>query len=683
MATKTAAPLLTLNTALGKDKLLIRQFGASEELGRPFEFSVVALSDDLALDTDSLLGKHATVALELPGGAARYFDGIVTAAGLDGALGRRVQYRLVLRPWLWLLTRRTDTRIFQNKSVVDILKEVFDAVEHDTRFELSGTYSPREYCVQYRETDFDFASRLMEQEGIYYWFAHEDGRHVAVFVDKSSAHQTFPGFDEIGFRESVDAGTELEAITQWRAQNELQSSKVSLNDYNFTTPSTDLKSDAETVLPRPAGLLEVYDPPGGYQASGDGSRCAKLRMEEIESRHLRIVAAGNVRAIAVGHRFKLADHPVKKQNTAHLVISSRIDVTHPGWESGSDVAHFACSFTAALASETYRPQRVTPKPVVPGPQTAVVVGKSGEEIWTDEYGRVKVQFHWDRLGRKDEKSSCWVRVAHAVAGKGFGAIALPRIGQEVVVEFLEGDPDRPLVTGGVYNAQQTVPYALPDHKTVWTLKSRSSKGGGDANFNELRFDDEKGNEHVWFQAEKDYFQEVKHDASSHVGNDQFHRVDHNLREQIGDNVERTIGKDRKEKVGGATSLDVAQDSAIQVGGACGLKVTGDLVLESGAAISAKSGADMVQKVGANLGVDAAANVHIKGGANVVIEAGAMITLKAGGGSVVIGPANVAITGAMVQINSGGGGGSGSGASPKTPKAPEKPEKPEKQKDPLG
>lgn len=680
MPANPAAPsFLKLSTPL-KDKLQIRQFGASEELGRPFEYTVVALSEDHALDVDSLLGKHATVTLELPDGKPRHFDGIVVAAGLDGAQGRRVQYRLVLRPWLWLLTRRADTRIFQNKSVVDILKEVFDAFKNDARFDLSGTYPSLEYCVQYRETDFNFVSRLMEQEGIYYYFSHEAGRHVAVFVDKSSAHKTFPGFDKIEFRESVDAG--FDAITQWRTQNELQSSKVSLNDYNFTTPSTDLKSDAETVLPKPAGALEVYDPPGDYQTGADGKRYAKLRMEEIESRHLRVVAAGNARCVAVGCRFTLAEHPVKKQNAAHLVISSRIDVTHAGYESGLDVAHFACSFTAAPASEAFRPQRVTPKPVVPGPQTAVVVGKAGEEIWTDQYGRIKVQFHWDRLGKKDEQSSCWVRVAHAVAGKGFGIIALPRMGQEVVVDFIEGDPDRPLVTGSVYNAQQTVPYDLPARKTVWSMKSRSSKDGSDANFNELRFDDEKGKEHVWFQAEKDYYLQVKHDSRSSVGHDQFHSVALNLNEEVGETVQRTIGKDLKEKIGGGASLEVAKDSSAKVDGEYGLKVAKDLAGEAGMKLSLKSGADMVQKVGANLGVDAAANVHIKAGANIVIEAGAMITLKAGGGSIVIGPANVAITGAMVQINSGGGGGSGSGASPKAPKAPEAPTKPEKLKDPF-
>ena len=674
--------LLTLTTKLGAGKLAIRQFGASEELGRPFEFTVVALAEDLALDTDGLLGSHATVALELPGDEKRYFDGIVAAAGLDGALGRRVQHRLVLRPWLWLLTRRTETRIFQKKSVKDIIEAVFGEYQHDVKFELSASYEPIEYCVQYRETDFNFVSRLMEQEGIYYYFTHEAGRHVMVAVDKSSAHKPFPGFATIEFRGSIDAGVELEVVTQWRTRNEVQSSKVTLSDYNFTTPATKLESNAQTTLSKPAGTLEVYDPPGDFQTSGEGQRYATLRMEEIEARHLRIYGAGSARGIAVGHRFTLKDHPLDAQNAAHIVVSSRIDVTHAGYESGQDVPHFGCSFTAMPASETFRTQRVTPKPTVPGPQTAVVVGKSGEEIWTDEYGRVKVQFHWDRVGKKDENSSCWVRVAHAVAGKGFGMVALPRIGQEVVVDFIEGDPDRPLVTGGVYNAQQTVPYALPDHKDVWTMKSHSTKGGGDDNFNELRFGDEKGSEYVWFQAEKDHFLHVKNDAWLYVGHDEFHKVDRHLQEEIDGNVQRSVGKDLKEKIDGAASLEVAKDSAVKIGGEYGLKVATDLAADAGAKLSLKSGADMVQKVGANLGVDAAANVHIKAGANLVIEAGAMITLKAGGGSVVIGPANVAITGAMVQINSGGGGGSGSGASPKSPKAPEAPEKPQEQKDPI-
>jgi len=351
------------------------------------------------------------------------------------------------------------------------------------------------------------------------------------------------------------------------------------------------------------------------------------------------------------------------------------------FDSDTDDTQIACEFTAYDANHTHRPPRTAPKPTVAGPQTAIVVGKAGEEIWTDKHGRVKVQFHWDRQGQKNENSSCWVRVSQPWAGQGFGMISLPRIGHEVVVDFLEGDPDQPLITGRVYNGTNTPPYALPDHATVSTLKSRSSKSGAAANANELRFEDKKGSEYVWFQAEKDYYQYVKHDSHTVVDNDVTRTIKKNLAEEIKENVQLLVGKDRKEQIKGKAHLTVDGDRAIAVKGKQDTKVSNDLVFESGAVISLKSGADSHAKVGANLGIDAAANVHIKGGANVVIEAGAMLTLKCGGSSIVLGP-TLSITGSMVLINSGGAPGAGSGASPKSPAAPEAPQPPEVPADPI-
>ncbi len=673
---------LALITSLGAKRLRLHSLSAAEEMGRLYEFNVVALADDAGVDVAALLGSRATVAVELPDGSLRHFSGLVAAAGLDGDIGRQVAFRLQIRPWLWWLTRRSDTRIFQNKSVEEILKQVFDAYEHDVAFELSGSLPKLDYCVQYRETDFNFVSRLMENEGVYYYFRHASQQHTLVVVNKMSAHTALPGFAQVPFRALANTAPDTGSINQWRTSLEVQPGKVTLDDYDFTAPDTALKAEHASTLRGAKPALEHYDPPGDYRVKADGDRYAALRMEEIEARHRRANGNATARGIAVGHRFTLIDHPVTAQNIDHVVVASRIEARQSGYESGQAESHFSCSFTAMVADDVFRPQRLTPKPTVPGPQTARVVGPSGEEIHTDEYGRVKLQFHWDRIGKKDENSSCWVRVSQPLAGKAFGMVALPRIGQEVVVDFLEGDPDRPLVTGRVYNAVQTVPYKLPDNKTVATLKSRSSKDGAAANFNELRFEDKKGSEYIWFQAEKDFYQYVKNDAHLKIDHDQTRIVGHDLKEEIKNEVHRTIGKDLFDKVAGNQHLDLAGDSASKVAGKYGLKVSGELVLETAAALSAKSGADMVQKVGANLGVDAAANVHIKGGANVVIEAGAMLTLKCGGASVVIGPANVSITGAMVLINSGGGAGSGSGASPKTPAAVTAAAVPKVQKDPL-
>ena len=674
--------LITLKTVLGSNHPRAQDFHAREELGRLFEFEVHALSDDPAVDLAALPGTHATVELELPSsGQTRHFDGIVVATGLAGGVGRTAQVRLVLRPWLWLLTRRVDTRIFQAMTVKDILTEVFSAYRHDVAFELAATYPTVEYCVQYRETDFDFVSRLMESQGIYYFFEHSSGRHVMKIVDSMASHVEFAGYGSVPMRNAVDEGRRPESISQWLSQIELQSTAVALNSYDFTAPGKALLARQGSALPERAGTLEVYDPPGDYVEPGEGERLAKLRVEEIDAWSHQITGAGHVRGLAVGCRFKPDGHPVASENVPHLVVSTTIAVTGSGYESGQEAARFDGAFTAMPASRPFRPRRSTPRPRVPGPQTAVVVGKSGDEIWTDEYGRIKVQFHWDREGKKDQNSSCWVRVATPVAGKGFGMIAVPRVGQEVVVSFLDGDPDRPLVTGSVYNASQTVPYTLPDQKTVWTLKSQSSKGG--QGFNELRFEDKKGSEEVWLHAEKDFHHRVKGQAWTSIGGSEYRVVNKSLQEEIKEDVLRTVGKDATELFGGRRHVVVGGDQACDVGGEWGLKVATDLSQEAGTGISAKAGTELMQKAGANIGIEAGANAHLKGGAMVVVEAGAMLTLKCGSASVVLSAAGVSITGTMVMINSGGSAGSGSGAKPKAPKKPKKPDKPQIPKDPLG
>jgi type VI secretion system secreted protein VgrG len=687
--------LMRLTTVLGEGGLLFKSMSATEELGQPFEFQVQALSGNDAVVADDLLGTPASVALQLGDGSVRHFHALVCGFSFDGLHERLFSYRLVLRPWLWLLTRRADTRIFQNKTVKQILEAVFEPFSADVKFQLSGSYEPIDYCVQYRETDFNFVSRLMEQEGLYYHFEHEQNKHTLVIVDSGTAHQNCPVQNEYLYRESVDALLDFEPITEWRVDHEIQPGQVVLRYRNFELPGAQDLITAKSVRPKALPKLEHYD--GGHSGKRfadllqpaeagklkpEGERYAKLRIEELQARYLRVTGSGSVRALRTGTLFKLSEFPRADQNGKnHLVLSTRIDMGYSGYESEGGESFFRCRFSAMPASETFRLPRSTPKPTVAGLHTAVVVGPSGQEIYTDANGRIKVQFHWDRLGQNNQDSSCWLRVSHAVAGKGWGMIALPRIGQEVIVEFLEGDPDHPIVTGSVYNNDQVTPYKLPDHATVATLKSRSSLNGAATDFNELRFEDKKDSEYIWFQAQKDFYQYVKHDHITLVDNDLFRIVKKNVTEEVKENVQRLIGKDLKEQVKGKAGLTVDGDRAIEVKGKQDTKATGDLVFESGAVVSVKSGADTHIKIGANLGVDAAANVHIKGGANVVIEAGAMLTLKAGGSSIVLGP-TLSITGSMVLINSGGGPGAGSGASPKTPAAPDLPEAPEPPVDPL-
>ena len=650
-------------TTSGQTGLLFKDMLAEEELGRLFEFDVLAVAPSESIQAEDLLGTPASVSVELADGSSRYFHGLVCAMGIEGTIGRMFCYRLILRPWLWLMTRRSDTRVFQEVTLEQILKAVFKPFSDDYQFQLSGVLPKYDYCVQYRETDFDFISRLMEQEGIYYYFRHEAGKHTMVIVNSPSAHQTGPYQETFQYRElpSVHAG--MEPITQWKSRREIQSGQVVLRDYDFTRPKVSLETVSKATRNKASAKLEVYDYPGIYSTKAEGDRYSRLRVEELQARYARIDGSGPVRGLACGYRFTLAGHPRVEENQAHLVVSSRVECSYSGYASASETTSYQCHFTAIPGNEIFRPKRRTAKPSVAGVHTAIVVGPAGEEIHTDQHGRVKVQFHWDRLGKSDEKSSCWVRVSSPLAGQSWGMIALPRTGQEVVVDFLEGDPDRPLITGRVYNGGQKPPYALPDHGTVSTNKSHSSKGGGTSDFNELRFEDKAGQEQVWLQAQKDFHQRVKNDLSLEVmGNQQA-----------------LVSKDRTEKVDGAVQLKVGKDLVHEVTGAYSVKTSKDFIADSSLSISLHSGTDLDTKIGNNFGLDAGVNVHIKAGVNVVIEAGVMLTLKAGGSSLVLGPAGVMVNGSMVMINSGGGGGSGGGANPKagltvTP--------PQSQKDPL-
>ena len=639
---------MMLKTSLGED-LLFKSMDATEELGRLFEFNIDALADSGTIKLEDLLGQPASVSVVLPEGDKRYFHGLVCAMGTEGALENMFAYRIVLRPWLWLLTRRTDTRVFQDMTVQDILKKVFEPFSPDYDFQLTGALPKYEYCVQYRETDFNFVSRLMEQEGIYYYFAHLAGKHTMVIVNSSSAHKPNPVQDKFEFRVAADDQHDFEPITQWRANKEIQTGQVVLRDFDFTAPKVFPEAKSKAPRKDASVKLEVYDYPGVFSKTADGTRYSQLRMEELQARFSRVDGGGAVRGLVCGYRFELKGHPRADQNQPYLLMSTHIEMAHSGHESGVAKTSCKCSFTAIEGTEIFRPRRLTPKPAVAGLHTAMVVGPSGQEIYTDVHGRAKVQFHWDRLGTNDDKSSCWVRVASPWAGQNWGSIALPRIGQEVVVDFLEGDPDRPLITGRVYNGEQKPPYALPDHATVSTHKSRSSKSGAKDNFNELRFEDDKGSEYVWFQAEKDFHQLVKNDATLLVKGKQ----------------DRVVKLDLTEQIDGAVTTKIGKDSVTEVVGKHSLKVTGDMMTESSKSISQKSGMKMDVKVGMDLGVDAAMNIHLKAGVNLVIEAGVMITLKAGASSIVIGPAGISIVGApMVMINSGGSAGSGGGANPK-------------------
>ncbi len=679
MATVHNQPaLMKLTTSLGED-LRFRSLSAIEEMGRLFEFSVLALADaDVEVEPADLLGTLAVVTIVLGHDGPRHFHGLVARAGLESASGKLISWRLHLRPWLWQLTRRADNRIFQNMTVEAIIKKVFEKYTGDVVWELSGSYPSRLYCVQYRETDFNFVSRLMEEEGMYYFHRHTEDKHTLVICDAMTSHADFPGFGTIKYRESQDQMLDLEAITEWRHTHELTPGKVTLTDYDYLKPATSLLVDNASVHDTAPAVLEHYDYPGLYTETSRGSNLARVRMQELDARVLRVQGSSTtVGALCVGFRFALEDHELASENTDHVVLSTRIDAQYSGYESGQGETRFACRFGAMRYAHIFRPERSTPKPVISGPQTAVVVGPAGDEIYTDAHGRVKVHFHWDRLDTKDDKSSCWLRVATQWAGKAWGMISLPRIGQEVVVDFLEGDPDLPLVTGRVYNAVQVPPYTLPDNKTVSTIKSQSSLGGTTANANELRFEDKMGSEYIWFQAEKDMRHLVKHNSDTWIKCNENRIVGANLTEKVGGKHQLTVEGDQSIQVKGKQQMLVTGDCTLGVDGLFTVW-TNDIVIEGGKTAVQVEKLDLISDGAAKL---TAGSVDIKA-QKIVLNADMQISLKVGGNFVDISPAGVAINGTMVLINSGGAGGTAQEAESKDPAQGPAPDAPAEPVDPL-
>lgn len=669
--------------------LKFKSMSAQEEVSRLFEFQVLAVAEDPAISADDLLGTLAAVSLEAADDTKRWFHGVVTAFGIEGVEGREYTYRLTLRPWLWLMTRSADIRIFQEMTAPDIIKQVLGEYTGTIVDELSGSYGTRTYCVQYRETDFNFVTRLMEEEGIFFYFRHAEDKHELVLADASSTHVATTGFEEIVYLEDDKRVLEVQAINTWQMRHEIQTGKYTLSDYNFETPSTSLTSTtAAGTRSHAENAHEVYDYPGLYAAKGDGDTRAQIRLDEHSARFGRFTGEGSTPGLVSGALFTLTNHPRDDQNGDYVVLSTQIDMVQAGYESGGEQdTMFLCRFVAKAAADPYRPPRITRKPTVAGPQTALVVG-GGEagDIETDEYGRIKVQFHWDRLGEKNADSSCWLRVAAPFAGNGWGMIAVPRIGQEVVVSFLEGDPDQPLVTGSVYNAEQKVPYPLPANATVSTVKSRSKLGAA-AEFNELRFEDKAGSEYLLLHAQKDRLEFVEGTLKSQIGigdgeGDEHRTVKKDRKEKIEGELHQHVLKDVKQKFDKGFSMKVAEHMAFETADGWSLKTTADVAIDSGATVSIKTADDVHLKSGANIGAEGSQNVYIKGGSNVVIEGGTEITLKAGGSFVVIGASGVAIKGAQVMINSGGAAGSGTAPSPVAPTAPQEPTDPVLPEDPL-
>jgi type VI secretion system secreted protein VgrG len=567
-----------------------------EELGRPFNYKLELLSLDPAIKLEPAVGKDLTLTLDMSDDEPRHFHGIITRLGQGGMLGRWTRYTCRVRPFLWLLKYASDSRIFQGKTVPEIVAEVLKGHGYtDMGKDLEGTYQPREYCVQYRESDFDFISRLMEEEGIYYYFRHEEKKHTMVLADGASAHKPFRGSSkELPYR--PDGGRE-QAVHDWEHEREFRSAAVALNDYDFETPRANLLTKLSKPLPHAQAKFERYDPLASFVLAHDvkdgktgdpdaakrAQMFAKVRLEEYQAEFDRAWGETDARDLSIGHTFTLAEHPNASENRKHMVIMGEYRIVSPGYDAGGDIKggdkdkpkepSFVFAFETQPDTLPFRPESLTPEPVMSGPHTALVVGTG--EIWTDKHGRVKILFPWDRLSADDGSGSCWARVSQAWSGGQWGSIHVPRVGQEVIVEFIEGDPDRPIVTGRVYNGTNMPPYELPGKATQSGILSRSSEKGSADNANELRFEDKKGEEQVFTHAEKNMDTEVENDQTLWVGHDRHKKVDNDQTEDIKGNKTIHVVKDHKETIDETMSLTVAKDEDETIGGDRTIEVGGD------------------------------------------------------------------------------------------------------------
>jgi type VI secretion system secreted protein VgrG len=604
--------LASFKTSLGDDYFVLTRFEGAEGLSELFEYRVEALCEKEDVDLTQILGEVCSVKYTLRGGESRVFCGILAEGQYLGAKGKLYGYRFLLKPWLWLLSQRSDCKIFQDKTAPEIIKEIFkkEAKQNFDDSRLTEQYQTMEYCVQYRETDLAFVQRLMEQHGIYYYFKHASGEHKLVLSDSKPSHdQVKAPSDEAGGGDypflprgrSDRRGSDH--FVEWHKERRLRTGRVELTDYDYKQSTADLRRSKEEGIAA-AKKYELYDYPGKYTDRTDGARFAEIRVQAQQALDARRYAEGEAPSLFPGALFKLSGHPITSENVQHLVVRAHHSFGQQAYrteEASGEEEPYVGRYELLESERRFRAPIVTPKPLVHGPQTAKVVAQKrqqGEEIDVDEYGCIYVQFHWDR---DRDTTSRRVRVAQVWSGKGWGGQVIPRIGQEVVVEFLEGDPDEPLVVGTVYNDKYKLPYELPADQTQSGLKSNSSKGGN--GYNELKFEDKKGDEAISLHAEKDLNSVVKHAETREIGEDFSPPKGEPARETTVKNGDDVLTIDR-----------------------------GSLLVEAATSIVLKVGLSTITIEPNSVTIDApqvtvkSVNTEIKGDATVVVNGG-MITLN--------------------------------------------------------
>ena len=619
--------------------LQVLEFTGREAISQPFEFELELVSERPDLDLESLLHQAAFLAFDQAGHG---IHGQIYRVA-QGESGKRLtRYHVTLRPQLAYLAHRTNQRIFQHLSVEKIISQVLQ--EHGIQanayqFQLGSIYPEREYCVQYDESDLHFVQRLCEEEGIHYHFQHSEQGHVLTFGDDQTA---FPKLAPTAYQQDSGLVADKPVIKRFGVRVETRSSRVTRRDYDFEKPKLLMEADAKSAF-KPD--LEDYDYPGRFVDRERGKHLSQRILERHRHDFERAQGDGDQPLLVSGHFLALTEHPRASWNDLWLLTEIHHEGKQPQVLEESVTSHTEVSdgfqqgyrnrFTATPWAVLYRPPLHHPKPRILGSQSAVVTGPAGEEIHCDQYGRVKVQFFWDREGQADDKTSCWLRVSSSWAGDRYGGIAIPRVGMEVLVTFLEGDPDQPLVTGCLYHAEHVVPYDLPANKTRSLFKTLSSPGGG--GYNELHIEDKKGAEQIYIHAERDWDENIEHDQKIRIGNERHDTVEANSYSEFKAEEHRTTHLDRKSEIKANDHLTVGNNQHIKIG-------TGQFI-------------------------NAGNEIHLSSGLKVILEAGSELTFKAAGSFIKLDASGITLVGPIIKFNSGGAPGSGSGAAPSPPILP--------------
>lgn len=612
---------LRIETGLGEDELLLRRFHGVEGISQLFHFDLDLLSHNGTISPQDIVGENVAIIIESDDDKPRILNGFVKAFQYAGLEGRGLyQYKAEVVPWLWFLDKTSDCRVFQNQTVKQILESIFAELGFsDYSFALNETYEPLEYCVQYGETDYNFVCRLLESAGIFYYFEHQPKKHVLHLCDASSAYAKLSEPSLIH-----SSGNRLDYyINAWQHRFQYCSGAYAQSDFDFEKFNQSLVTETSSAVKLANNsVFTRYDYPGNYKDSDKGRNLTTLRMQQEEMNYEKVRAASNIHFLEIAKTFSLESEENEADKGASFVIT---EIHHAGsnpsylddQEAGQVYSNQFCCIPSAI---TFRPMSITPKPKMEGVQTAVVVGKSGDEIYTDKYGRIKLQFHWDRYGNRDEKSSCWVRVATQWSGPKWGTIGIPRVGQEVVVTFVNGDPDQPLVIGSVYNSANMPPFPLPAGKTVAGMKSRSTSSDGSA-YNEMSIDDTKDSEQIKVYAQKNYNTTVGHDLNSTTKNNATYNVDVDMASTVGGNKTALVRGNEERKVEGNQKKTVNGNQTAAVIGDVQHDVGGKVKSSVGSSEDHEVGAAQTLQVGANQSISVGANQEVSVGANHTLEVG--------------------------------------------------------------